>query len=178
MGTHRQPSSRVIGVHSLPSAVISLIQEQAEVRGLRHDPLPEVTHAVRTDVVTGSSGWFGRGRPRRRTTEMLLTSEVLVVTEHDPDREDAGDAQVTFHRLHQLEVTRAEGPEPGLELIGTPVGATERGARVVATDGGPEVERFLRALVEAAESSRRIDVPSSRFPTDVEAVRPQPHEVY
>lgn len=175
MGTHRQPSSRVIGVHSLPTAVISLIQEQAEVRGLGRDPLPEVTHAVRTDVVVGTSGWFGRGRPRRRTTELLLTPDVLVVTDRDPDRDGPDpDAQVAFHRLAQLEVTRVEGPEPGIGLLSTPVGATERGSRVVVTDGGPETDRFHRALAEAAERSRGVDVPSSRMPA--EAV-PAPFEV-
>ena len=56
MGTHRNPSSRVIGVHGLPTPVISMIQEQSEVRGLFRDPLPDVTHGLRTDVVsTGAS---------------------------------------------------------------------------------------------------------------------------
>lgn len=167
MGTHRQSSSRVIGVHSLPTAVISLIKEQAAVRGLYRDPLPEVTHAVRTELVTGTTGWFGRGRQRRRATELLLTADVLVVTDRDPDGSDA-DAQVTFHRLHQLDVARIDGPEPGLELVGTPVGATERGSRIIETDGGPEIDRFRRALLEAFEDSRRVDVPSSRFPADAE----------
>jgi hypothetical protein len=174
VGTHRSSSSassRVIGVHSLPTTVISLIQEQAEVRGLVRDPLPEVTHAVRTDVVAGSGRWFGRGRSRRVTTEMLLTPDVLVVTDRDPDREGPDpDAQVTFHRLQQLEVTAVTGGEPGLGLLGTPVGSTERSSRVVPSDGGPEVTRFHQALVEATERSRRIDVPSSRIPSDAESV--------
>ncbi|GAA4910087.1 hypothetical protein EV188_10189 [Actinomycetospora succinea] len=170
MGTHRQSSSRVIGVHSLPTAVISLIKEQAAVRGLYRDPLPEVTHAVRTELVTGTTGWFGRGREKRRATELLLTPDVLVVTDRDPDAPDA-DAQVTFHRLNQLEVARVE---LGLELVGTPVGATERGARVVETDGGPEIDRFHRALLEASEDSRRVDVPASRFPAESESVSYSP----
>ncbi|MEJ2863942.1 hypothetical protein [Actinomycetospora flava] len=157
-------------MHSLPTAVISLIKEQAAVRGLYRDPLPEVTHAVRTEVVTGTTGWFGRGRERRRATELLLTPDVLVVTDRDPDAPDA-DAQVTFYRLAQLDVARIDGAEPGLELVGTPVGATERGARVVETDGGPEVDRFHRALLAASEDSRRIDVPSSRMPAESEGVR-------
>jgi len=168
VGTHRQSSSRVIGVHSLPTAVISLIKEQATVRGLYRDPLPEVTHAVRTELVTGTTGWFGRGRQRRRATELLLTPDVLVVTDRDPDAPDA-DAQVTFYRLGQLEVARVDGPEPGLELLGTPVGAIERGSRVIETDNGPEIARFHRALLEASEGSRRIDVPSSRFPVESES---------
>ncbi|MDD7938309.1 hypothetical protein PHK61_07745 [Actinomycetospora lutea] len=167
MGTHRQSTSRVIGVHSLPMAVISLIKEQAAVRGLYRDPLPEVTHAVRTELVTSTTGWFGRGRQRRRAIELLLTADVLVVTDRDPDGPDT-DAQVTFHRLQQLEVTRVDGPEPGLELVGTPVGATERGSRLIETDAGPEIARFHRALLEAAEDSRRVDVPASRFPAESE----------
>ena len=140
MGTHRNTSSRVIGVHSLPTAVISLVQEQAEVRGLVRDPLPEVTHAVRTDEVVESGRWFGRSRTRRRTVELLLTPDVLVVTDRDPDREGPDpDAQVTFHRVHQLEVTAVDVPEPGLGLLSTPVGSTERSSRHVPSDGGPEV---------------------------------------
>lgn len=169
MGTHRQSSTSVIGVHSLPTAVISMIKEQAGVRGLSRDPLPEVTHAVRTEVVTGTTGWFGRGRQRRHATELLLTPDVLVVTERDPDGSDA-DAQVTFHRLHQLDVARVDGPKAGLELVGTPVGATERGARVIETDGGPEIDRFHRALLEACDDSRRVDVPASRLPAESQSV--------
>lgn len=165
MGTHRQSSTSVIGVHSLPTAVISLIKEQSAVRGLYRDPLPDVTHAVRTEIVTGTTGWFGRGRTRRVATELLLTPDVLVVTDRDPDVPDA-DAQVTFHRLEQLEVARVDGAEPGLELVGTPVGATERGARVVETDGGPEIDRFHRALLEASEGSRHVEVPASRVPAE------------
>jgi hypothetical protein len=143
VGTHRNTSSRVIGVHSLPTAVISLVQEQAEVRGLVRDPLPEVTHAVRTDEVVEAGRWFGRSRTRRRAVELLLTPDVLVVTDRDPDREGPDpDAQVTFHRVHQLEVTAVEVPEPGLSLLSTPVGSTERSSRHVPSDGGPEVARF------------------------------------
>lgn len=168
MGTHRNLSSRVIGVHGLPTPTISLIQEQAEVRGLVRDPLPGVTHGLRTDEVVGGGRWFGRGRPRRRAVELLLSSDVLVVSDRDPDRDGPDpDAQVAFHRLHQVEVTPAADGEPGLTLISTPVGSTERGVRVVATDGGPETARFLEALVDAAERSRRVaDVPSSRIPAD------------
>lgn len=173
MGTHRSSasaSSRVIGVHSLPTDVISLIQEQAEVRGLVRDPLPEVVHAVRTDVATSSGRWFGRGRPRRVTTELLLTPDVLVVTDRDPDRDGPDpEAQVTFHRLGQLEITTATS-EPGLGLLSTPVGSTERSSRVVPADGGPEVTRFHQALVEAAERSRRVDLPATRIPSAAESV--------
>jgi hypothetical protein len=174
VGTHRSSSSassRVIGVHSLPTSVISMIQEQAEVRGLVRDPLPEVTHAVRTDVVAGSGRWFGRSRPRRIATEMLLTPDVLVVTERDPDRDGPDpDAQVTFHRLQQLEVTAVSGGEPGLGLLGTPVGSTERSSRVVPSDGGPEVARFHQALLDATERSRGVDVPASRIPAESESL--------
>jgi hypothetical protein len=177
VGTHRNTSSRVIGVHSLPTAVISLVQEQAEVRGLVRDPLPEVTHAVRTDEVVEAGRWFGRSRTRRRAVELLLTPDVLVVTDRDPDREGPDpDAQVTFHRVHQLEVTAVEVPEPGLSLLSTPVGSTERNSRHVPSDGGPEVARFHGAVLEAAERSRRVAdvapsaVPSSRVPSDAESV--------
>lgn len=168
MGTHRNLSSRVIGVHGLPAPVISLIQEQAEVRGLYRDPLPHVTHGLRTDEVVSAGRRFGRSRPRRHATELLLTPDVLVVGDRDPDRDGPDpDAQVTFHRLHQLEVTRAGDGQPGLTLLSTPVGSTERSARVVPSDGGPETDRFLEALVDAVERSRRTaDVPSSRTPID------------
>lgn len=176
MGTHRSSSSsassRVIGVHSLPTAVISLIQEQAEQRGLVRDPLPEVTHALRTDVVAGSGRWFGRGRARRIATELLLTPDVLVIADRDPDREGLDpDVQITFHRLHQLEVTAAGAAEPGLGLLGTPVGSTERSSRVVPSDGGPEMRRFHQALVEAAERSHHVDVPATRLPSGTQSDR-------
>lgn len=180
MGTHRNLSSRVIGVHSLPTAVISLVQEQAEVRGLFRDPLPEVTHAVRTDEVVASGRWLGRSRTRRRTVELLLTPDVLVVTDRDPDRDGIDpDAQVTFHRVHQLEVTAVDAPETGLSLLSTPVGSTERSARHVPSDGGPEVARFHQAVVDAAERSRRVaEVPSSRIPSDAESVGSYTHELH
>jgi hypothetical protein len=169
VGTHRNPSSRVIGVHGLPTPVISLIQEQAEVRGLFRDPLPEVTHGLRTDVVSAGGRWFGRGRPRRHAVELLLTPDVLVVCDRDPDSDGIDpDTQVAFHRLQQVEVTAAAADgAPGLSLLSTPVGSTERGARVVPTDGGPETARFLEALVDAAQRTRRAtDVPASRTPAD------------
>ena len=170
MGTHRSAasaaSSRAIGVHSLPTAVISLIQEQAEQRGLVRDPLPEVTHALRSGVVSRSGRGFGR-RARRVATELLLTPDVLVVVDRDPDREGLDpDMQLTFHRLHQLEVTATPEPERGVGLLSTPVGSTERSSRVVPTDGGPEAARFHQALVEATERSRRGDVPATRVPTE------------
>jgi hypothetical protein len=177
VGTHRNagssPSSRVIGVHSLPMAVISLIKDQAVARGLVRDPLPEVTHAVRTDVAAGSGRWFGRGRVRHVVTELLLTPEVLVVVDRDPERDGLDpDLQLTFHRLHQLEVT-AE-PEQGIGLLSTPVGSTERSSRVIPSDGGPETTRFRRALVEAAERSRGIDVPATRLPDEAESASRSP----
>ncbi|MHC1559605.1 hypothetical protein ACR9E3_11645 [Actinomycetospora sp. C-140] len=171
MGTHRSSSassSRVIGVHSLPIAVISLIREQAQQRGLVRDPLPEVTHAVRTDVVASAGRFFGRGRARHTFTEMLLTPDVLVVVDRDPERDGVDpDLQLAFHRLHQLEVTTTT---EGLGLLSTPVGSTERGSRVVPAEGGPEMTRFHQALVEATENSRRVDVPASRMPDDAESV--------
>jgi hypothetical protein len=169
VGTHRNPSSRVIGVHGLPAPVISLIQEQAEVRGLFRDPLPEVTHGLRTDLVSAGKRWFGRGRPRRHAVELLLTPDVLVVCDRDPDSDGIDpDTQVTFHRLQQVEVTAgAADGAPGLSLLSTPVGSTERSARAVPTDGGPETARFLEALVDAAQRTRRAtDVPASRTPVD------------
>jgi hypothetical protein len=169
VGTHRNPSSRVIGVHGLPTAVISLIQEQAEVRGLFRDPLPEVTHGLRTDIVSAGVRRFGRGRPRRHAVELLLTPDVLVVCDRDPDSDGIGpDTQVTFHRLQQVEVNAADADgAPGLKLLSTPVGSTERSARVMPTDGGPESARFVEALVGAAQRTRRAtDVPASRMPVD------------
>jgi hypothetical protein len=169
VGTHRNPSSRVIGVHGLPTPVISLVQEQAEVRGLFRDPLPDVTHGLRTDVVSAGGRWFGRSRPRRHAVELLLTPDVLVVCERDPDSDGIDpDTQVTFHRLQQVEVTAADADgAAGLSLLSTPVGSTERSARVVPTDGGPESARFLEALVDAAQRSRSAaDVPVSRMPVE------------
>ncbi|CAA9280184.1 MAG: hypothetical protein AVDCRST_MAG54-3540 [uncultured Actinomycetospora sp.] len=169
MGTHRNPSSRVIGVHGLPTPVISMIQEQSEVRGLFRDPLPDVTHGLRTDVVSAGGRWFGRGRPRRHAVELLLTPDVLVVCDRDPDSDGIDpDTQITFHRLQQVEVTTADADgATGLSLLSTPVGSTERSGRVVPTDGGPESARFLEALVEAAQRTRSAtDVPVSRMPAE------------
>jgi hypothetical protein len=171
VGTHRSsissPSSRVIGVHSLPMAVISLIKDQATQRGLVRDPLPEVTHAVRTDVAASSGRWFGRGRVRHTVTELLLTPDVLVVVDRDPEHDGLDpDLQLTFHRLGQLEVT-AEA-DHGIGLLSTPVGSTERSSRVISSDGGPEITRFRQALAEATERSRGIDVPATRLPDEAE----------
>ncbi|HSK58711.1 MAG TPA: hypothetical protein VK935_06625 [Actinomycetospora sp.] len=169
MGTHRNPSSRVIGVHGLPTPVISLIQEQAEVRGLFRDPLPDVTHGLRTDVVRAAARRFGRGRPRRHAVELLLTPNVLVVCDRDPDSDGIDpDTRVTFHRLQQVEVTATDADgATGLNLVSTPVGSSERIARVVPTDGGPEAARFLEALADAAQRTRSAaDVPVSRAPAD------------
>jgi hypothetical protein len=177
VGTHRSsvssPSARVIGVHSLPMAVISLIKDQASARGLVRDPLPEVTHAVRVDVTASAGRWFGRGRVRHTVTELLLTPEVLVVIDRDPERDglDPG-LQLAFHRLHQLEVTTE--PEHGIGLLGAPVGSTERSSRVIPSDGGPETTRFRQALVEATERSRGIDVPATRLPDEVESTSRSP----
>jgi hypothetical protein len=169
VGTHRNPSSRVIGVHGLPTPVISLIQEQAEVRGLVRDPLPDVRHGLRTDVVSAAGRWFGRGRTRRHAVELLLTPDVLVVCERDPDSDGIDpDTRITFHRLQQVEVTAADAEgATGLSLLSTPVGSTERSAHEVPTDGGPESARFLEALVGAAERTRSAaEVPVSRTPAD------------
>ncbi|PVZ15010.1 hypothetical protein [Actinomycetospora cinnamomea] len=173
MGTHRNLSSRVIGVHGLPAPVISLIQEQAEARGLYRDPLPHVTHGLRTDEVVSAGRRFGRARPRRHATELLLTPDVLVVSDRDPDRDGADpDAQVTFHHLHQIEVTAAGEGQAGATLLSTPVGSTERSTYAVPSDGGPETVRFLEALVDAAAQARgTADVPSSRTP--VESLSPE-----
>jgi hypothetical protein len=169
VGTHRNPSSRVIGVHGLPTTVISLIQEQAEVRGLFRDPLPDVTHGLRTDVVRAATRRFGRGRLSRHAVELLLTPDVLVVCDRDPDSDgiDPG-TQVTFHRLQQVEVTAVDADgAAGLSLVSTPVGSTERVARVVPTDGGPESARFLEALADVTQRTRgAADVPLSRTPAD------------
>jgi hypothetical protein len=169
VGTHRNPSSRVIGVHGLPTPVISLIQEQAEVRGLFRDPLPAVTHGLRTDTVRAAARRFGRGRPRRHAVELLLAPDVLVVCDRDPDSDGTDpDTQVAFHRLQQVEVTATDADgASGLSLVSTPVGSSERIARVVPTDGGPESARFLDALADAAQRSRSdADVPASRAPAD------------
>jgi hypothetical protein len=171
VGTQRSLSSRVIGVHSLPTAIIALIQEQAGVRGLVHDPLPDVTHGLRTDEVTRRARWFGGTRTARRFVELLLTPDLLIVVERAPGDGTAPAPRVDFHRLSQLRI--GAGPsepehatgtpeQPGLALVSTPVGATERAARVVPLDEGPEATRFREALI-AARNGPGGDAPAGGF---------------
>ena len=142
------------------------------MRGLR-DPLPEVTHGLRSDEEKTKKRLFGGPRTTRHTVEMLLTPELLVVTDRDGDEGDHGDdeaepaAQVGFHRLDQLDfaavpaevLARATGtavavPEGLMPVTSTPVGSTRRATRYVPIGTGPDVAAFRAALTAAVERSR------------------------
>ena len=173
MGTHRSSSSRVIGVHSLRPTTIGMIQEQADVRGLSGDPLPEVVTALRTEQITTTSRWFGGSRETRRTTELLLTPEVLVIVTREGRDATAEASQVAFHLLAAAALTA--GAEGGLALAGAPVGASDAGPWVLPLDDGPESSRFHEALVDALDRARPGAhtgghvVPGPRHGTDVGA---------
>ncbi|WP_433786992.1 hypothetical protein ACQPX6_09155 [Actinomycetospora sp. CA-101289] len=165
----RSVTSRAVTVHQLPPHTAALVREQGAVVGLFRDPLPEVTHGLRSDEDTTKKRLFGGARTTRRTIEMLLTPELLIVAYRDGDDAEVDPAaQVGFHRLHQLEFSmlpselmdraRSAGvqvPDDVLPLTSTPVGGHTRGSRTVPMDGGPDAARFREALFAAVERSRR-----------------------
>ncbi|GAA4893533.1 hypothetical protein [Actinomycetospora straminea] len=167
----RSTTSRAVTVRQLPPATAAFISEQGAVRGLFRDPLPEVTHALRTDEVTTRKRLFGGARTSVRTVEMLLTPDLLIVSYRDGSDGDARPdpaAQVSFHRLGQLEFAplpselleraghaRVAVPDGLMPLTSTPVGSTHRGSRMVPIGTGPDVARFRQALRDAVERTRR-----------------------
>lgn len=164
----RSTTSRDIAVAHLPTATAAYIREQGAVRGLFRDPLTEVTHALRTDETTTRRRLFGGTRTSVRTVEMLLTPDLLVISYRDGAVEVDPAAQVSFHRLHQVEfaplpaelLERAGGasvavPAGLMPLTSMPVGGTQRGSRMVPLGDGPDAARFRAALLAATERSRR-----------------------
>jgi hypothetical protein len=165
----RSVTSRAVTVHQLPPHTAESIREQGAVRGLFRDPLPEVTHGLRSDEDTTKKRLFGGARTTRRTVEMLLTPELLIVSYRDGDDAEVDPAaQVSFHRLYQLEFSmlpaelldRARGagvqlPNDLLPLTSTPVGGHTRGSRMVPMDGSADSAHFREALFAAVERARR-----------------------
>lgn len=165
----RSLTSRAITPADLTPAVAELIREQGTLHGLVRDPLPEVTHGLRADEDTTKSRLFRSPRTERRTFEMLLTPDLLLIVYRGGD--DAvidRSAHVNFHRLHQIEfsvlpaqlLARArdasiEIPEGLMSLVSTPVGGTERGSRSVPIGTGTDATLFRDALVAAVERARR-----------------------
>ncbi|MEJ2885575.1 hypothetical protein [Actinomycetospora aeridis] len=164
----RSTTSRAIAVGQLPAATAAFISEQGAVRGLFRDPLAEVTHALRTDETTTRRRLFGGAKTSVRTVEMLLTPDLLVVSYRDGTVDEDLAAQVSFHRLNQIEfaplpselLDRAAGaklavPAGLMPLTSTPVGSTQRGSRMVPLGDGPDAARFREALLAATERTRR-----------------------
>ena len=141
------------------------------VCGLR-DPLPEVTHGLRSDEEKTKKRLFGRSRTTRHTVDMLLTPELLVVADRDGGADGADDevkpaVQVGFHGLDQLDFAAAPAellarvtgtamavPEGLLPVTSTPVGSTRRSTRYVPIGTGPDVAAFRHALMAAVRRSR------------------------
>jgi hypothetical protein len=167
----RTLTSRTLAVRDLPQHTAAFIRGQGAVRGLSRDPLAEVTHGLRTDEETIKKRLFGAPRTKRRTVEMLLTPDLLIISYRDGSDEDVDPAaQVSFNRLYQLEFSAAPAEllarvtgtaveaavPPGLMPVSsTPVGATSRATRYVPVGTGPEVAHFREALMTAVERARR-----------------------
>jgi hypothetical protein len=161
----RTRTSRAITVDELAPATAASVREQ----GARHalgDPLPEVTHGLRSDEVRTRKRLFGGPRTTRHTVELLLTAELLVIADRDGGDEEAP-AQVGLHPLDQLDFaavtaellaaatgTAVDVPEGLMPVTSTPVGSTRRATRYVPVGTGPDVAAFRAALTAAAERSR------------------------
>lgn len=158
--------TRVVTVDDLPPATAAFIREQAAARGLERDPLPEVTHGLRTDEETLQRQRRGPSTVRH-TWELLLTPELLIVSYREGGDDAAvvdPAAKVGFHRLDQLELAappaalaaeapgaRASAPKDALTLESTPLGGVRRAARHIPVGTSPEVTRFRAALLTAVQ---------------------------
>jgi hypothetical protein len=158
----RTITSRAVTVPDLPPATAELVRAQAAAQGLAHDPLPDVTHGLRAHEETTKRRLFGT-RTVQRTTDLLLTPELLVLVDHD---EPAG-VRVGFHRLDQLDFSAAPAellakatgmpvdvPRDLLPMTSTPLGDTRRATRYVRVGTGPDVAAFRAALTAAVDRTR------------------------
>lgn len=156
--------SQAITVADLPPSFAALVSGQGRRLGL-DDPLPAVTHGLRTDEETMERRSRRGPTSSRHVVEMLLTPELLVVVHRDSDdaETDPG-ARVRFHRLDQLEVTdrgserartaRMAMPTAAIPVTSTPVGGAKRATYQLPIAIDPAVQRFRDALVAAAEAAR------------------------
>ena len=94
--------SHAITVDDLPPSTAEFVRGQGRARGLA-DPLPAVTHGLRTDEETMNRESRGGPTSDRYVVEMLLTPDLLVISYRDGAVEDDPAAQVSFHRLYQVE---------------------------------------------------------------------------
>lgn len=159
----RNLMSRTITVDDLPPSTAELVRGQARARGVA-DPLPTVTHGLRTEELTMNRASRGGPTSDRHVVEMLLTPELLVVAHRRSD--DAGTdpgARVRFHALDQVEIATGFGsakaatarlamPAMSIPVTSRPLGAARRATYHLPIAIDPDVQRFRDALEHAVES--------------------------
>jgi hypothetical protein len=141
-------STTACEVAALPPEVVAAIRRHAELIGA-DDPLPAATRACLTTSESLERKRFRKPAPPVRSY-MLIAQPLLVVAAAQDGR-----LAVSFHRLGEIELKEYESTlveDTGLELLGTAVGATERGMRFLPLDHGPAGAKFRAALRHAAQS--------------------------
>ncbi|MFC5142484.1 hypothetical protein ACFPK1_29960 [Actinomycetospora rhizophila] len=161
----RNLMSHAITVDDLPPSFAEFVRGQGRARGL-DDPLPAVTHGLRTDEETMNRESRGGPTSDRYVVEMLLTPDLLIVAHRQSDdaETDPG-ARVRFHRLEQLEVATDTGsakaatarlamPAKSIPVTSTPLGGMKRATYQLPIAIDPDVQRFRDALVAAVDAAR------------------------
>jgi hypothetical protein len=161
----RNLMSHAIGVDDLPMSTAEFVRGEGRAKGLA-DPLPTVTHGLRTEEETMNRESRGGPVSDRHVVEMLLTPELLIVAHRQSDdaETDPG-ARVRFHRLDQVEIATDQGSEKAVQarlampaksipVTSTPLGGVRRATYQLPIAIDPDVDRFRNALVAAAQAAR------------------------
>lgn len=133
-----------------------LIRERALKRGIEDDPLGVGGEGIRTHSKPLRFKGLFRRTVKESTTTALIAGDGLVVLTAIEDEPPA----VLLYRLDEIDVAEFDSPlmeDSGLDLTGTPRGATERHSLFVPADHGADGTRFredLRAAVAAARGPR------------------------
>ena len=153
--------SHAIVVDDLPPSTAEFVRGEGRARGLA-DPLPAVTHGLRTEEETMNRESRGGPTSQRFVVEMLLTPELLIVAHRQgDDAETDPGARVRFHRLDQVEIAPGTGsekaatarlamPARSIPVTSTPLGGARRATYQLPIAIDPDVQRFRDALTTAA----------------------------
>ncbi|MDQ3934033.1 MAG: hypothetical protein M3340_05310, partial [Actinomycetota bacterium] len=131
----------------LPPGFRAAVEEHAERVGAG-SPLADVRAACVTSSEPAGGGGLFRRRKRAYDTWLLLGAGVLTVV-----TDASGRPVVSLYRLSEIEVKRFDSTlveDTGLDVIGLPLGATERSSAFLPLDqreAGSRFEAELRAAV-------------------------------
>jgi hypothetical protein len=142
-------STSSVEVAALPPGVPAAVRRHAERVGVA-DPLAGVTSACVTTSESLERRRF-RKPPPPVDTYMLIAEPLLVVV-----ADQGAEPVVSFHRLDEIELKEYDSTlveDVGVELLGTAVGATERGMRFLPLDHGPAGTEFRASLMRTSRGS-------------------------